>query len=314
MRLTRKPLVLLCAAVILALTASWALAQQRPPFQLAWGSPGSGPGQFNEPWGIALDPTGAFVYVADRGNHRVQKFTSTGAFQREWGGAGSGLGMFAGPDAIAVDSNGDVYVADHDAFTVQRFSPDGLWLGGWITSVRSIAAQNGRVYVTDSGSGGVRVFDAGGTQLEFLPLGHGGDNQPATPWGVTLGGGNVFVSDLANSRFKIVGSGFSRNYTAALSGWDLMWCAYGPAGFLLTVISDPSGGSIMAFAQSGLDDHGWGVSGSGPGQFVRPRGIAVDAGSTVYVVDSGNNRIQRFGFGTVPALRTSWTGLKRKYR
>ena len=35
-------------------------------------SPGAAPGQFNNPWGVALDSAGN-LYVADSQNHRVQK-------------------------------------------------------------------------------------------------------------------------------------------------------------------------------------------------------------------------------------------------
>jgi len=38
----------------------------------------------------------------------------------------------------------------------------------------------------------------------------------------------------------------------------------------------------------------WGTSGTGNGQFSAPRGIAVDTAGVVYVVDTGNNRIQKF--------------------
>ena len=37
------------------------------------GGPGAVPGQFSEPWSIALDSNGN-LYVADALNHRVQKF------------------------------------------------------------------------------------------------------------------------------------------------------------------------------------------------------------------------------------------------
>ena len=37
------------------------------------GGPGGAPGQFSEPWSIALDSKGN-LYVADALNHRVQKF------------------------------------------------------------------------------------------------------------------------------------------------------------------------------------------------------------------------------------------------
>ena len=39
-----------------------------------WGSYGTGPGQFNDPMGIAIDPTGNYVYVADYYNARINVF------------------------------------------------------------------------------------------------------------------------------------------------------------------------------------------------------------------------------------------------
>src|SRR6267142_1715309 len=39
----------------------------------------------------------------------------------------------------------------------------------------------------------------------------------------------------------------------------------------------------------------WGTSGSANGQFLTPRGMATDAAGNVYVVDAGNNRVQKFG-------------------
>ena len=46
---------------------------QPPAYLLQWGSAGSGPGQFNVPYAIAVDAEG-YVYVTDINNHRVQKF------------------------------------------------------------------------------------------------------------------------------------------------------------------------------------------------------------------------------------------------
>ena len=48
----------------------------------SWGTPGDQPGQFNTPHSIATDAQG-HVYVADRGNRRIQVFDGDGTFIRQ---------------------------------------------------------------------------------------------------------------------------------------------------------------------------------------------------------------------------------------
>jgi len=48
----------------------------------SWGEPGTGPGQFDTPHNIAVDAQGN-VYVADRGNRRIQVFDGDGNFLRQ---------------------------------------------------------------------------------------------------------------------------------------------------------------------------------------------------------------------------------------
>lgn len=48
----------------------------------SWGEPGEGPGQFHTPHSIAVDAEGS-VYVADRGNRRIQVFDGEGKFLRQ---------------------------------------------------------------------------------------------------------------------------------------------------------------------------------------------------------------------------------------
>ncbi len=48
----------------------------------SWGTPGNKPGQFNTPHSIAADAQG-HIYVADRGNRRIQVFDGDGNFLRQ---------------------------------------------------------------------------------------------------------------------------------------------------------------------------------------------------------------------------------------
>lgn len=76
-------------------------------FIMAWGREGTGPGEFNVPHGVALDSTGR-VFVADRGNNRIQIFAQDGKYLGEWK-------QFGKPCGIFIDANDNIYVSDSDS-------------------------------------------------------------------------------------------------------------------------------------------------------------------------------------------------------
>jgi len=67
-----------------------------------WGSAGTGPGQFNIPHGIAYQ--GNTVYVADRGNSRVQRFDLDGRYLGEWTNLGRPFALKVSGGALWVSS------------------------------------------------------------------------------------------------------------------------------------------------------------------------------------------------------------------
>ena len=68
-----------------------------------WGSPGTAPGQFNLPHGIAIDSDG-IVYVADRENGRIQRFTQAGKFLNEFNGHGKTFSLTVADGALWIGS------------------------------------------------------------------------------------------------------------------------------------------------------------------------------------------------------------------
>ena len=90
------------------------------------GSSGSGDGQFSYLSGISIK--GDVLYVADFGNHRVQKLTSSGKFLHKFGQKASGQEQFNGPVAVTIDFNNKLIVSDCHNHRIQIFNENGGWL------------------------------------------------------------------------------------------------------------------------------------------------------------------------------------------
>ncbi len=127
-----RPSVCALIPLVFALAPATAGAQldAPPAFLRMWGTLGTGPGQFDHPYGLVIDALG-FVYVTDQWNDRVQKFLADGTYVMEWGIHGSGPGHLFHPVGIAIDSHGDVYVVEHQNHRVSKFTSGGAFLGSW---------------------------------------------------------------------------------------------------------------------------------------------------------------------------------------
>ena len=91
-------------------------------FIKSWGQPGTGPGEFEMPHSIDIDSQGR-VFVADRGNSRVQIFDQEGRYLDEWT-------QFGRPSGIFITSDDRLFVADSQS--VDGVNPEfemGIYYG-----------------------------------------------------------------------------------------------------------------------------------------------------------------------------------------
>ncbi len=162
-RLLRAGLVTLgVLAGGLALCSPVALAGEGLGITATFGTAGSGNGQFKEPNGVAVNQTSGDVYVVDRGNNRVERFSSSSAYEAQFNGteidgAPAGAGheapaKFSEPTGIAIDpTNGDVYVIDSGHNVIDRFSAAGSYisqLSGFSDSLAVVAVDgSGNLWV-----------------------------------------------------------------------------------------------------------------------------------------------------------------------
>jgi hypothetical protein len=111
------------------------------------------------------------------------------------------------------------------------------------------------------------------------------------PNGVGMdGSGNVFVTDTeGNCAFKLTSGGGMLTIPTTGQPVDLALDGSGNV-FVVTLV----GKRVHKFANNGLPLATFGSAGSGPGQFVDPVGIGVDAGGRVYVADYTRGRVIRF--------------------
>jgi hypothetical protein len=177
------------------------------------GATGEGGGQLHTPEGVAVDngessTSRGDVYVADFGNHRVEKFTPTGEFVLTFGKevnetidgkagateeeenvctaaskdhckagkAGTGEDEFewTAGNYIAVGSTGTVYVGDENR--VQEFEPTGQHKGQiTLSSAGKVSAlavnASGDVYVRSAALEGVHEYNGTGGELAAFDSG-----------------------------------------------------------------------------------------------------------------------------------------------
>ena len=178
-----------------------------------------------------------------------------------WGVQGTRDGWLQKPRVAAFDADDQLYLADLTD-RIQVFDRDGKFLRAWRMPALNIDGPSGltidrlgRLLVADTHFYRVLVCDRSGKIL--LQLGDGIQGTEKGRFG--------YPTDVVIDR--------AGNYYVAEYGEN---------------------DRIQVFSPSGQWLRQWGGHGYEPGEFLRPRALAIDAKDQIYVADSCNHRIQVF--------------------
>ncbi|NQZ79438.1 MAG: 6-bladed beta-propeller [Colwellia sp.] len=121
---------------------------------------------FDSPQDVAFDQFDN-IYVVDKGNARIVKFSPDGLLIKTWGTSGANQGEFNFVHSIVIDGNNNVYVADRENKRIQVFDLDGNYKEQWndIGYPYVLTLSNNTLWMTDARAEKVQQFSLDGELL-----------------------------------------------------------------------------------------------------------------------------------------------------
>jgi len=211
----------------------------------------------------------------------------------------------------------------------------GPAISAQITNIQGIALDSsGNLYLADTDDARVRKVAVNGSITTIAgtgAAGFSGDGGPATsaqidlPYGLAVDAlGAVYVADLGNNRVRRIGpdgtittvAGTGNNNSAGDGGPATLASLMSPRNLAVDsagnlYISEFGGHRVRKVAANGTITTvaGTGVAGfsgdNGPpaqAQLAYPAGLTFDSGGSLYIADSGNNRVRRLMAGLIATV------------
>lgn len=266
--------------------------------------------ELNSPSGVAVDPTGN-LYIYDTLNEVIRKVDTNGIITTIAGTPGQGGSSGDGGAAtqaklnlavdgnVALDAAGNIYISDTNNSVVRKVAIST----GIISTVAGVIGQfgtagdggpataanlelpaglaldsHGNLYIADKNANDIRMVSAKDGTISIVAggvsqFGVSGDGGPPTkasllfPRDVAVdSAGNLYIADFVNCRIRKV-TVAPTPIISTLAGSKF---GYGGDG-------GPATAALLQF----------------------PAGVAVDSSGTVYIADTGNNRIRTVSGGTI---------------
>ena len=131
---------------------------------------------FDRPFDV-LETAEGSLFVSEFGADRISRVRPDGSKVLTFGGRGIEDGRLIGPQYLAADAEGFVYVSDWGNRRVQKFTPDGEFVLSFgrrtpffdgLQRPTGIAVHGEEVYVAESATGAIYVFDTSGNFLRAI--------------------------------------------------------------------------------------------------------------------------------------------------
>ena len=260
----------------------------------------------------------------------IHRFAGTGAVGYD-GDTGTALNaQFSSPSGLAVDSLGNVYVSDTGNQRIRMIATDGTTsvitgkgqaayygdgrpaIQAYVNNPTGLAFDaDGNLYIADIGNDRVRRITTDGKIASYAGTGnHGaeGDGGWATSANLNLLGialdakSNLLIADGTNYRVRIVTA--ADGIINTLAGTGLV--SYNPRNVVSNantiIFSDGNNNRIRSFdltsgqinlvAGNGKADFSGDGAAATDAALNGPRGLFLDPSGSLYIADSGNNRIR----------------------
>jgi len=267
--------------------------------------------------GGGLAASGPFLYVADTGNDRIQRFGLDGANPRVL----VPPGILDVPQGLTVRGT-RVTVADDRNHRLVVFDTGGRMLGtvgagkganpGQLAHPYDVASDAaGRLFVADDLNHRVVRFSA---PPRYPYKGRWGaygttPGRLAYPRGIAVGAqGQIYVANTGNDRIDVFDRGGTLQGSFGASGRSVgqfdapIGVATDASG--IRAVTDSVNGRIQLLAPDGSVIAQWGAPAPGPTLLPKPVAVAFDGGGNAYVLDQRRARILVFSRTTGTLART----------
>lgn len=265
----------------------------------------SQPLRLDRPVAGVVDESGR-ILVTDMGRSAVFVFDERGGKLSLWDKAFKVTG-FISPVGIALGPEGQVFVADAELAVVARLDREGHTLEpigrGQLKRPTGVAyaPQSQQLYVCDTGTHQIKVFDLNGQLLASWGQRGEGTGEFNYPTHIALGHEKLYVSDTLNARVQIL-SAATGSYLGTVGRRGLyVGDMVRPKGVATDseqniYVIESYHDYMLIYNRRGEFLMPIGGVGDGPGYFHLPAGVWVDVRNRVFVADMINGRVAVFQF------------------